>query len=349
MRNGNEQKKKKENSFSPTGPATSLLAQFPATGPFLLPHSSISPRSCALTPGAGGQFVGVRRINDLWDPLVRLIPFLNNPLGARDFRSSVNHGVIPARTSYPRRIRTDFAGLWPPKLSAPPSRQSLAAKQTWPPLPRARHGQISRRTRRLLQPSHRSWWPLPYIIRQLYQLEASSPGMLVVRNRRRWGCSAVEHRWLWRCSGGESEFGPFVDLRGSDLRYWLDWEDPGARWISHRKTDFCRGPWCIVREGLCHASSGKDDPFRSAMIFCPFCAYSHMDWGTGVADASPRRRAMPCWVARLLPPWSLGWRVGTMDYDRWFGRDRPRSSHGITIKRSESRPSDLDWSGEIWS
>jgi hypothetical protein len=109
-----------------------------------------------------------------------------------------------------------------PPLSAPPSRQSLAAEQTWPPLPRARHGRISRRTRRLLQPSHRSWWPLPYIMRQLYQLEATSPGMLVVRNRRRWGCFVVEDRWLWRCSGSESEFGPFVDLRGSDLRYWLD-------------------------------------------------------------------------------------------------------------------------------
>jgi hypothetical protein len=75
----------------------------------------------------------------------------------------------------------------PPPLSAPPSRQSLAAEQTWPPLPRARHGRISRRTRRLLQPSHRSWWLLPYIMHQLYQLEASSLGMLVVRNRRRWG------------------------------------------------------------------------------------------------------------------------------------------------------------------
>jgi hypothetical protein len=32
----------------------------------------------------------------------------------------------------------------PPPLSAPPSRQSLAAEQTWPPLPRARHGRISR-------------------------------------------------------------------------------------------------------------------------------------------------------------------------------------------------------------
>jgi hypothetical protein len=33
MGNGNEQKKEKENNFSPVGPATSLLAQFPATGP----------------------------------------------------------------------------------------------------------------------------------------------------------------------------------------------------------------------------------------------------------------------------------------------------------------------------
>jgi hypothetical protein len=31
-----------------------------------------------------------------------------------------------------------------PPLSAPPSRQNLAAEQTWPPLPRTRHDRISR-------------------------------------------------------------------------------------------------------------------------------------------------------------------------------------------------------------
>jgi hypothetical protein len=51
MRNGNAQEKKGK-QFSPTGLATSLLAQFSTTDPFLLPHSSISPRSRALTPGA---------------------------------------------------------------------------------------------------------------------------------------------------------------------------------------------------------------------------------------------------------------------------------------------------------
>ena len=54
--------------------------------------------SVGLTPRTSRGCI-VSAVAAAWGPLVRLIPLLNNPLVAPGFPSSVNHGVIPARTS----------------------------------------------------------------------------------------------------------------------------------------------------------------------------------------------------------------------------------------------------------
>ena len=112
MRNGNEQKKEKENNFSPVGPATSLLAQFPATGPD-------SPRCPGCGSLTGGPHWHPLKATDVWALSDSSIFYRDRArIGAVATESAEFAERAPC-SDPPRRGLTSYKATAPPRISNP--------------------------------------------------------------------------------------------------------------------------------------------------------------------------------------------------------------------------------------